>query len=165
MLDVLGSTLGLTLCPGRQVTGLSSMPPRDLEADLDVVAEEEFGHAGVLLEDHELASFAPQLLDAYAHRGIQVHRHPIVDVSIPADMTAFRRFVDELAQLLRNGERVLVHCRGGLGRAGLVSACLLTLDGRAPRAAMEEVRAVRSGAIENEAQEQFVDQFAESAAE
>lgn len=163
-LEALGGTLGLTLCPGRTIRGLTGMPPRDLDADLAVIVEEGFDRAGVLLEDHELDRFAPRLLEAYAERGIQVHRHPIVDADIPSDTVAFRAFVNELAGHLRQGERVLVHCRGGLGRAGLVSACLLTLDGRLPGQAIAEVRAARPGAVETVGQERFVAEFAEPSA-
>ena len=163
-LGVLGGTLGITLCPGRQIVGLSGMPPRDLEADLDVVVEEGYGHVGVLLEDHELEGFASRLLEAYAARGIQVHRHPIVDGSVPVDMTAFSAFVAELADLLRKGERVLVHCRGGLGRAGLTAAALRTLDGRQAGQAIEDVRVVRPWAVETREQERFVAEFAEAVA-
>ena len=60
------------------------------------------------------------------------------------------------ARRLRRGERVLVHCRGGLGRAGSVAARLLVEFGAAPVDAIAQVRVARPGAIETREQEQWV---------
>jgi len=49
-----------------------------------------------------------------------------------------------------------VHCKGGLGRAGMVAALLLIETGDPPGAAIRKVRAVRPGAIETPAQERYV---------
>ena len=61
-----------------------------------------------------------------------------------------------LRERLRRGERVLVHCRGGLGRAGSVAARLLVEFGAAPNEAIRQVRVARPGAIETREQEQWV---------
>ena len=53
-----------------------------------------------------------------------------------------------LRERLRAGERVLVHCRGGLGRAGAVAARLLIEFGATPVTAIAQVRAARPRAIE-----------------
>jgi hypothetical protein len=50
------------------------------------------------------------------------------------------------------GERVAVHCGGGLGRSGTIAACYLVELGQDWRAAVARVRAVRPGAIETQAQ-------------
>lgn len=63
---------------------------------------------------------------------------------------------EELRSILRNGSDVLVHCRGGLGRAGTIAARLLIELGMPPKTAIERVRAVRPGAIETRAQEEYV---------
>lgn len=83
---------------------------------------------------------------------------PIVDASTPD--AAFEREWDKVAgglnARLRNGENVLVHCRGGLGRAGTIAARLLIELGWKPGDAIARVRAVRPGAIETRAQEKYV---------
>ena len=58
--------------------------------------------------------------------------------------------------LLRSGRDVLVHCRGGLGRAGTIAARLLIELGMEPATAIRQVRAVRPGAIETLEQEKYV---------
>ena len=83
---------------------------------------------------------------------------PIVDVSIP-DEQFEREWVvagEELRSILRRRLDVLVHCRGGLGRAGTIAARLLIELGMEPTKAIERVRAVRPRAIETPDQEKFV---------
>jgi ADP-ribosyl-[dinitrogen reductase] hydrolase len=63
---------------------------------------------------------------------------------------------DALRKLLRNGRDVMVHCRGGLGRAGMIAARLLIELGIEPATAIRQVRAVRPGAIETRQQEKYV---------
>ena len=55
---------------------------------------------------------------------------------------------------------MLVHCKGGLGRAGLVSARLLVEAGHSPCEAIALVRSVRPGAIETAAQARYVEEVA-----
>ena len=59
----------------------------------------------------------------------------------------------------RRGAKVVVHCRGGLGRAGTVAACILVEAGYEPRLAMARVRRVRHGAIETPEQERYVSAY------
>jgi len=95
---------------------------RDLVLDLDAISD--WGAAAVvtLLEPKEL-----MLLVGVEGLGQEVSRRnmlwfhlPIVDVSIPSGK--FEQTWDvageELRSILRRDLDVLVHCRGGLGRAG-----------------------------------------------
>jgi ADP-ribosyl-[dinitrogen reductase] hydrolase len=83
---------------------------------------------------------------------------PIVDVSIPDERfeEEWDIAAEELRSILRGGSHVLVHCRGGLGRAGMIAARLLIELGMAAETATARVRAVRPGAIETRAQEDYV---------
>ena len=86
------------------------------------------------------------------------HHLPIVDVQPPDARfeAAWLTSGPRLNEVLRQGGRVLVHCRGGLGRAGTVSARLLVELGVAPQEAVTRVRTARPRAIETEAQLQYV---------
>jgi protein-tyrosine phosphatase len=79
---------------------------------------------------------------------------PIADCSVPTE--AFERQWQtqgpEIRALLRGGSDVLVHCNGGLGRAGMMAARLLVEMGVAPDEAIRDVRRARPGAIETPAQ-------------
>ena len=61
-----------------------------------------------------------------------------------------------LRKRLRSGQDILVHCRGGLGRADTIAARLLIELGMEPATAIEQIRAVRPGAIETSGQEHYV---------
>ena len=57
---------------------------------------------------------------------------------------------------IRGGERIVVACRGGLGRTGTAVACLLVDGGVPPDEAIARVRAARPGTVERRIQEDFV---------
>lgn len=85
---------------------------------------------------------------------IDWHHLPIDDMQVPD--AAFERdwtyHGHVLRQRLQRGDRILLHCRAGLGRAGMIAARLLVELGTAPDDAIAAVRAVRPGAIETTAQ-------------
>lgn len=148
--------VGLTFCPGKKQSGaMSGAWDRDLDLDLDVVAN--WGAAAVvsLIEAHEMTTLAvPMLGEQVAARHMRWFHLPIVDVSVPGAHFEARWAEDGavLRDLLRAGFDVLVHCKGGLGRAGTIAARLLVELGWEPGAAIKAVRSVRPGAIETSAQ-------------
>lgn len=155
----LGS-VGITFCPGKQqhhaATGAWA---RDLDLDVSVIAD--WGAASVvsLVEDHELASLGVTSLGEAARAAAMEWQHlPIRDVSVPdaAFETAWQKTGPALRNQLRAGFNVLVHCKGGLGRAGTVAARLLIDLGWTPAEALAAVREVRPGAVETRAQEAYV---------
>ena len=64
---------------------------------------------------------------------------PIPDYGIPADREGYAGFVAEVADLIRAGGAVLVHCNGGIGRTGTFAACLLISFGAGAAEALERV--------------------------
>jgi hypothetical protein len=54
-----------------------------------------------------------------------VIQHPIVEGGPPSSIEAFEPVVERVAALLVSGDSVLCHCRGGVGRAGLLASCVL----------------------------------------
>lgn len=57
---------------------------------------------------------------------------------------------------LDRGERILIHCRGGLGRTGLVAGRIMVERGFQVQQAIRRIRTVRPHAIETRAQEAYV---------
>lgn len=85
---------------------------------------------------------------------------PIVDGAAPDArlVTPWQQLGPRLAQALFGGERVVVHCKGGLGRTGTVASMLLLDTATVDDAdmAMAKVHAVRPGAIETAEQQEFL---------
>jgi hypothetical protein len=151
-----GGLIGLTFCPGKR--GASVQGPawqRSLAADLDVVQAWAPATVVTLIEDHEFTMLGvPDLGTAVQARGLQWLHLPIPDLHAPDARfeAAWPVAGARLRQQLLAGQRVLVHCRGGLGRAGTVAARLLVELGTPPDAALQQVRRARPGAIETAAQ-------------
>ena len=144
--------VGVTFCPGktdrRAATGAWA---RDLTADLWAI--HDWGAAAVvtLMERFELDELRVSDIGDEV-RGLHMEwRHlPIQDVSAP-DAAFEEDWVDvgeALRGLLRAGCNVLLHCRGGLGRSGMMAARLLVELGWDSEKAIEAVRQARPGAIE-----------------
>ncbi len=155
-----GGRIGITFCPGKcGPSGSGYVWQRDLAADLDVVATWKPDAIVTLIEDHEFAMLGVTGLgDRIEQRGIKWHHLPIVDVRPPDARfeAGWDMCSPGLVEALRRGGRVLVHCRGGLGRAGMVAARLLVELGVPPQDAVAKVRAARPGAIETAEQLRYV---------
>ena len=155
-------TIGVTFCPGKQGPGQGgTVHARSVEADMDAIRRWGASAVVTLIEAHEFGLLSVTALpNAVRAAGLEWHHLPIVDMSVPdAAFERHWRYAGlRVRRRLRAGERVLVHCRGGLGRAGLVAASLLVELGAArPAEAIASVRAVRPGAIETSAQARWVE--------
>ena len=154
--------IGVTLAPGKNDRFAIGGPwARDLDKDLDAIAAWEASTIVTLLEQHELAHLAITRLGAEVQRrGMEWLHLPIPDVSTPGlDFEAKWPEVSErLRSRLAAGENILMHCRGGIGRSGMVAARLLCESGVDAEEAIVRVRAARPGAIETWEQEQWARQ-------
>lgn len=152
--------IGITLCPGKVAPSLfGGNWNRDLGLDLE--ATYAWGAATVvtLIEDHEFEMLKVEGLgDAVREHHMQWCHLPIRDVSIPDENfeEVWQSTGEALRAQLREGFDILVHCRGGLGRAGTIAARLAVELGSTPSDAIDQVRRVRPGAIETHEQENYV---------
>lgn len=155
--------LGLTFCPGKEASSLSGDPwSRDLDLDLDRVRDWGAQVALTLIETHEFELLkVPGLGEGFKSRGIEWHHLPIVDGQAPDArfLPLWRTSGTRALDCLRTGGKVLVHCRGGLGRAGTVATALLMELGLDTQAALARVRRARPGAVETRVQEQFLARY------
>jgi ADP-ribosyl-[dinitrogen reductase] hydrolase len=152
--------IGITFCPGKyDPRAMTGSWDRDLEIDLDAIRDWGAGAVVTLLVPEELTLLRVEHLGTeVARRRMQWFHLPIDDVSVPDEAFEQKWTVDgaKLRAMLRGGADIVVHCRGGLGRAGTIAARLLIELGAEPAVAIAQVRAARPGAIETAGQEAFV---------
>lgn len=154
--------IGLTFCPGkRQRNAMTGIWERDLDTDLTAIRDWGAMHLLTLIESHEFVELGVEALpERAAAAGLSWHHAPIVDGEVPD--SAFEAHWAELGERLHSaldrGESLVVHCKGGLGRAGIIAARLL-IERREVTDVTEtlrRVREVRPDAIENARQEAFL---------
>jgi protein-tyrosine phosphatase len=75
--------------------------------------------------------------------GLDFLFYSIPDGCVPADEAGFRRFITGLAERLRKGDSIGVHCRASIGRATITAACTLIELGWKPAAALAAVADAR----------------------
>lgn len=148
--------IGITFCPGKHDRSAATGAwARDLALDLDAIAAWGARMVLTLVEPAELVALqVPALGREIEGRGIAWRHLPIADYSVPtADFEQqWAHEGEEIRALLRAGGDVVVHCKGGLGRAGMIAARLLVELGMAPDEAIRTVRRARKGAIETPSQ-------------
>ncbi|MBA4188503.1 MAG: tyrosine protein phosphatase [Planctomycetaceae bacterium] len=97
-----------------------------------------------------------------AEHGINFRSLPVPDRDVPASRPAFRELVEGIVRELEAGRRVAVHCRQGIGRAGLVAVGVLIASGIAPDTAVATVSAARGMSVpETPDQRRWLDEFTE----
>ena len=64
-----------------------------------------------------------------AQHGIVCLANPIPDRGVPDSVEAIRALATQLANFVREGRSVAIHCRAGIGRSGMVAACVLIAIG------------------------------------
>jgi len=151
--------IGVTFAPGKTDRFAIGGPwARDLGKDPDAIVAWGAKTMVTLLESHELAQLAITRLGMEVQRrGMEWLHLPIPDVSTPGPEfdEKWPAVSDRLRSRLDSGQNILIHCRGGLGRSGMIAARLLCESGVDAEEAIARVRAVRPGAIETWEQEQW----------
>ena len=121
--------IGITFCPGKQQpVAATGAWCRDLGLDIAAIAEWSAAAVVTLVENHELETLkVTGLSDEVARHHMDWVHAPIPDVSTPdaSFETAWLEIGEGLRQRLRAGFDIVVHCKGGLGRAGMIAARVL----------------------------------------
>lgn len=142
--------------------GLAIVPrPRGgdwLEDEVRALRNEGFDVVVSLLTREEVDELSllreAELMRTY---GLKFCNYPIRDLGVPDSRESFRRFLEGLQEDLQAGKKIAVHCRGSIGRSGLVVASVLVMSGIDPEQAFIQVTAARGfSAPETEEQKEWV---------
>jgi ADP-ribosyl-[dinitrogen reductase] hydrolase len=159
-IENLAGVIGLTFCPGKtQKNGWTGAWQRSLDLDLSAIKAWGADAVVTLMESKELDLYDVRDLPAkvqalgmtWIHLPIQDERAPTKQFDL-AWLTAGKDLVDRLIV----GQRILLHCTGGLGRTGTVAAKLLIEFGHSADQAIAKVRNTRSDTIDLGQQELYV---------
>lgn len=152
--------IGITICPGKyQPVSWSGGWNRDLDADISAINGAGASKVVTLVQDREMEILRVSRLGerVLAHNLEWIHL-PFPDTTAPSPewMKAFKLVKSDLISAIQTGEKIVVHCKGGLGRAGTVAAILLKELGLDTQEAVSLVRSKRSNDCINPTQEEFL---------
>ncbi len=99
----------------------------------------------------------PELCQA---KGLDFLRFAIADRGVPNSSKATMETIRNVEEKLKAGKNVLIHCRQGIGRSGLLAACLLGTEGLSSEAAFSRIAAARGAPVPDTVQQKdWVDRF------
>ena len=133
-----------------------------LSDELHAMKQEGFDIIVSLLTREELEELG-LMQEAYFSEanGIKYLNLPVPDLGVPDSIETAQDFLDQLHHSLREGKRIALHCRQGIGRSGLVASSLLVMSGMEPVKAFRMVSAARGVSVpETEKQRDWVIEIA-----
>ena len=94
------------------------------------------------------------------HQGIRFLSLPVADRQVPQSESEMQALVQDVDQILSSSGNVLVHCRQGIGRSGLLAACLLMHRGENPQTAMQNLSKLRGTSVpETREQQRWLEEY------
>ncbi len=100
-----------------------------LESDLLTLKNVGIDKILCLLEETESQQLGLRDQPSLAEKaGIEFQRFPIPDYGVP-DFLDLQVQITQILKDLENGKHLLVHCRGGVGRTGLICCCAMVTTG------------------------------------
>jgi protein-tyrosine phosphatase len=120
----------------------------DFDHDRRVILAEEIDRVICLAEMEEVAELSPGYARGLIDGGLpwQSQLIGMPDGGAPPDRENFLALARELADRLRRGDKLLIHCRAGIGRTGMLATLILMALGESHEMAMLTVRRGGSGA-------------------
>jgi protein-tyrosine phosphatase len=117
------------------------------DAGIDVIVS--------MLEPYEAEQLGLDQEEQAAKRaGISLISFPIPDRNVPQDRQKFEAFLSGLEERISAGRRVGVHCRGCIGRSGVVTASLLIRSGIPAKDAWAQIAIARGYPVPDTAEQE-----------
>ena len=151
----------LTSFPGLNTEGI--FEEDILNSELELFKNNNCSSITSFVEDVEFEKLCEKKLfvkNIYDHK-LHWYHLPIYDMGAPDK--DFKYKWETTKVLLKNelidGKNIVLHCRGGKGRAGTIAAILLVEFNYEKQEAIDLVRSKRKGAIESKVQENFIENY------
>jgi protein-tyrosine phosphatase len=129
---------------------ISSWQRRGVKAVLSLLTPEEQQELDLVNESAQAQA-----------QGMAFFSFPIPDRQVPDSEDRLSRILEQVDKELSSGKNVLVHCRQGIGRVGLVAACLLLTKGLNAETVLNRLSAARGVPVpETPEQRRWIDHYA-----
>jgi protein-tyrosine phosphatase len=92
--------------------------------------------------------------------GFDFIKFPIPDRDVPDSFLKTKELVQILSDKITDSQKVLLHCRGGIGRVSIITASILSLRGMNTQEAFEKIAKIRGLSVpDTSAQEKWTEEF------
>jgi len=142
--------IGITSCPGMRDDFIFDLYSDSLVDNLQAIRAWGAAVVVTLLEENELHALGVRDLGKHVVTLNMIWLHlPVRNMGIPDERfeEKWREVLPCLRDLLHEGQRIIIHCKEGIGRAGLVTARLLMDLGVTAVEAIRLVRKARPGSL------------------
>ena len=140
--------LGLTLCPGKyQPVASTGSWDRQLDVDVKALVDMGVSHLVSLITDEDMRMLRVEdLPQQVKNSGLTWNHLPFADTTSPTEawMEQANPVLNRIIETIPAGAKVVVHCMGGLSRAGTFASLYLWLRGMDMHDAIGRVREIRS---------------------
>jgi protein-tyrosine phosphatase len=144
------STMAAPAGQEQLLVALAALKRRGVDVVVSMLASREESRLGLSREEQQCLLV-----------GLEFVRLPTGDFRSP-DIDATRRLASNLAARLADGQHVVIHCRGGVGRSSTLAAAVLLTEGLSPDRAWAAISAARGASVpESESQRELVKLLAE----
>ena len=126
-----------------------AMPAADDQIDGEFIGLSQLGidHVVSLLDVNEQIEVGLEEEKGLCLKnGMRYTAFPITDREVPPKADALA-FVDTLYSDISNGEHVVIHCRAGIGRIGMIAGAILIQAGYSPGEAVHMVSFARGALV------------------
>ena len=155
--------IGITLCPGKyQPVSWTGGWDRQLSIDVATLVELKTDRVVSLITDEDMELLrVTELPQAITEQGMAWDHLPLEDTTVPsrAWLEAAKPVFRSLLTSIPEGETVVVHCMGGLSRAGTFVSIYLWLRGSSMTDAISRVRTERDSRAINHKQKKFLERL------
>lgn len=159
--------LGMCSAPGKHTANKHYVWQRSMQDDIKYL--KEVHNIDVLIslmmpEEYKTLQMT-SLSSTCLEYDIQPIFFPIQDRYTPYlyQYAKYKMLIKNIVRMVqKENKTVMVHCRRGRGRTGLVVACCLVYAGMTPNKAIKHCRKCREGTISNIKQEEYIIDFFES---